>query len=413
MRILIISNYYPPVEMGGWPQLTSNIVDHLSERGHQTLVLTSRHQKERIKVPEQGIRRVLHLQNPDHNYYHARYLLTERWHDHENLHYVRQAATNFKPDVMFIHGLWNMSRKLVLDLERLYPNQIVYYVASTWPVEMDVHTSYWTSPTKRLWLRLPKRVLGTIVRQTLLSNIPSQSLKFKRVLCVSKFIQNCLVDQAGIPIQNTQVVHNGVDVKEFIPKPDKSKGNNKLELIYAGGFWEHKGVTSAIESVDHLVNKLDVRNFHLTLVGSGHPAYVSSMMKQINESGLINYISFKDYVSRDKMPALLASYDLLLFPSIGSEALPRIVQEAMACGLLVIGSTAGGTPEILVDGKNGLAFKAGDSKMLAEKIALAASDPDLRTRLARAARSTVEENFTIEAMVDKIEDYLTKIVNSE
>lgn len=413
MRILVVSNYYPPVEMGGWPQLTGDIVDQLQDRGHHVLVLTSRYEKERITKPEKGIQRVLQLQSYDVNYYHPRYVFTDRWHEHENLSFLKEAVASFMPEIIFIHGLWNMSRKIALDAERLFPDQVVYYMASYWPIEKDAHVSYWTTPTRRPWLRVPKKVIGVLVRKALLSKSSSQTLNFNRVLCVSKYIQDCMVDQVGVPIQHTRVIYNGIDVRVFSPQSNKRVDDNILKLIYAGGFWEHKGVTSAIEAVDHLVNTLCIRNIHLSLVGSGHPEYVEKMKRQISEAGIESYVSFRDRVPRNQMPELLKSYDILLFPSTWPEPLARIVQEAMACGLLVIGSTSGGTPEILHDGRNGLAFKAGDSKMLAEKIALAVSNPELRNRLTQAARRTVEEHFTFEAMVDNLEDYFTKIVQSK
>lgn len=409
MRILIVSNYYPPLEMGGWPQLTRDIADQLKERGHGVLVITSRYQKERILTPEEGIQRVLYLQSLDRNYYHPHYVLTDRWHEYENLRFLKQATTSFMPDVIFIHGLWNMSRKIALDAEKLYPNQVVYYMASYWPIEMDAHTSYWTTETRRGWMRLPKKVVAVLVRKTLLSNSSSQKPKFNRVLCVSKYIQDCMVDQVGVPIQHTKVIYNGIDIKVFLPQSNKSTNADNLKLIYAGGFWEHKGVTTAIEAVDYLVNNLGITNIHLSLIGAGHPEYLEKMKRQISEASIERYISFRDRVPRDQMPELLKSYDILLFPSTWPEPLARMVQEAMACGLLVIGSNSGGTPEILHDGKNGLAFETGDSKMMAEKIALAASDPKLRYRLTKAARQTVEEHFTIEGMVDHIEDYFSSM----
>lgn len=409
MRILVVSNYYPPLEMGGWPQLTCDIVDRLRERGHKLLVLTSRHQRERLTAPEKDIHRVLYPESADRDHYHPHYVLTDRWHEHENSRFLKEAFNSFIPEVLFIHGLWNMSCRVALDAERLCPNRVVYYMASNWPIEMDAHTSYWTTPTKRPWLRLPKKLVGALVQKNLLSSAIGQTLKFDRVLCVSKYIQDCLIHQLGLPVQHTQVLYNGIDVNAFSPRPYKRNDDNDLKLIYAGGFWEHKGVFSAIEAIDHLVNRLGVRNIHLALVGAGHPEYVAKMKRQISELDLEDFVSFTDRVPRGQMPSLLQAYDILLFPSTGPEALARIVQEAMACGVLVIGSTAGGTPEILQDGKNGLAFKAGDAKMLAEKIALAASNRELRDCLTRAARCTVEERFTIEGMVDRLEEYFASL----
>lgn len=390
--------------------MTFDVVAQLKERGHKVLVMTSRHQRERITSPEDGVQRVFHLQSPDRDFYHPHYALLERWHEFENQRFLKQSIFDFLPDFIFIHGLWNMSRRVALDAERYLPTKVVYYIASLWPIEMDAHISYWSTPTRRTWMRFPKKAISFFVQKALLSGSASRTPRFDRVLCVSKYIQDRMIDQVGVSPQHTDVIYNGVDTKVFSPQAIHRADGGHLKLIYAGGFWEHKGVLSSLDAIDHLINRLGIRNIHLSLVGAGHPEYVAHMKRRIRQTQIESYVSFRERVPRERMPELLRSYDVLVFPSTGPEALPRIVQEAMACGLLVIGSTAGGTPEILHDGVNGLSFEAGDSKMLAEKIALAASDPRLRKRLASAARRTVEEQFSIEIMVNKVEEYFASLM---
>jgi glycosyltransferase involved in cell wall biosynthesis len=82
----------------------------------------------------------------------------------------------------------------------------------------------------------------------------------------------------------------------------------------------------------------------------------------------------------------------------------------MACGLVVIGTATGGTREILHDGENGLIFEAGDAQMLAEKIFQIYDDEKLRTRLAKAGRRTVKEEYSLDCMVEEIEKSFTQIL---
>jgi glycosyltransferase involved in cell wall biosynthesis len=83
-----------------------------------------------------------------------------------------------------------------------------------------------------------------------------------------------------------------------------------------------------------------------------------------------------------------------------------MTQEAMASGLVVVGTTTGGTLEILRDGETGLTFAPEDADGLAKQVARLITDPDLRCRLAQAGRQTVLENFTLDKMVKEIEAYL-------
>ena len=106
------------------------------------------------------------------------------------------------------------------------------------------------------------------------------------------------------------------------------------------------------------------------------------------------------------MPALLQQFDALVFPSIYEEPLARMTQEAMASGLVVVGTTTGGTAEILRDGETGLTFAPEDADALADQVVRLVSDPDLRRRLVQTGRQTVQEKFTLDRMVGDIDAYL-------
>jgi glycosyltransferase involved in cell wall biosynthesis len=106
------------------------------------------------------------------------------------------------------------------------------------------------------------------------------------------------------------------------------------------------------------------------------------------------------------MPAILQQFDILIFPSIYEEPLARMTQEAMLSGLVVVGTTTGGTKEILRDGETGFTFAPEDADGLAVQVNRLLADPELRCRMAQAGQQTVLENFTLDKMVNEIEEYL-------
>lgn len=111
-------------------------------------------------------------------------------------------------------------------------------------------------------------------------------------------------------------------------------------------------------------------------------------------------------VPRSAMPAQLACHDVLVFPSQWPEPLARMTQEAMASGAVVIGTTTGGTGEILVEGETGLVFAPGDAGQLAERILQLRDDPALFGRLAGNAWKRVENQFDFRLMLDRTEAHL-------
>jgi glycogen(starch) synthase len=404
MRILFLSNFFPPARPGGYTQWCHEVAERLAERGHTIGVLTSRYELAKAPGSEQNIYRLLHLEG-DLAYYQPLHFFT-RWkkQHRENLFFLEQTVKKFAPDLIFVWGMWALSKALPALAEQLLPGRVVYYLSDYWPSALDMHTTYWQSSTRRSPMQVPKRVLGKVAMSMLTDEI-QPDLKLEQVICVSARVRALLVE-AGLPIQHAHIIHGGTDIERFpgVRRQDDLSGN--LKLLYAGQLVRHKGVHTAIEAMAKLVNERSINQITLTLVGSGHPDYEAYLRDLVARGHLHDIVTFHEPVSKDKMPAILQQFDVLIFPSIYEEPLARMTQEAMASGLVVVGTTTGGTLEILRDGETGLTFAPEDADGLAKQVARLITDPDLRCRLAQAGRQTVLENFTLDKMVKEIEAYL-------
>jgi glycosyltransferase involved in cell wall biosynthesis len=97
------------------------------------------------------------------------------------------------------------------------------------------------------------------------------------------------------------------------------------------------------------------------------------------------------------VPAVLAGLDLLVAPSTGPEATPRVIPEAWSAGVPVLASRLGGIAELVADGKTGFLVEPGSPRALAERMAEVLSLPEWRLQqVTRAARSAYQERFTLE-----------------
>jgi glycosyltransferase involved in cell wall biosynthesis len=274
-------------------------------------------------------------------------------------------------------------------------------MASYWPIEPDAHTAFWSDLNTASWKSLPKRLLAPLVRRVWLQSTPRNRLEFRRVLCVSAYLQEIMVHQAGIPRAQTRVVHNGIELELFSPRPGEVT-DRPLRLLYAGRLSPDKGVDTVLESIAVLRRQNPELPVHLSLYGAGAPEYERRLRQAAQAAGITDRVAFAGLVPRIQMPRVLAAHDVLLFPSRWAEPLARIVQEAMACGLVVIGTATGGTPEILVDGHNGYIFPTDDAAALADKITRLAANRESWQRMAQAARQTVESRFSLKRMVDEL-----------
>jgi glycogen(starch) synthase len=85
----------------------------------------------------------------------------------------------------------------------------------------------------------------------------------------------------------------------------------------------------------------------------------------------------------------------------------------MAAGTVVIGTTTGGTGEVLVEDETGLTFPPENAHALASQVARLNADPGLQQRLSLAGSQVVRERFSFHRMVDELESLLFEVASQE
>lgn len=182
----------------------------------------------------------------------------------------------------------------------------------------------------------------------------------------------------------------GVDPKRFRPGP-AHEADRPFTIGFAGRLVPEKGVDLLAEACARL--PFDIR---LVVRGSG-PAE-SAIRRAIRRNGLEARTLVQQAGPSAEMPPWLQSLDVLVLPSVSrpnwAEQFGRIVIEAMACGVPVVGSTCGEIPTVIGDA--GLVFPEGDVRALAEALQRLAKDPALRAQLAKHGRERALERFTHE-----------------
>ncbi len=412
MRILFLTNFYPPAALGGQGESCQQVVRGLRQRGHVTAVLTSNHRhNEIVSADGSDIRRKLNLEMDFVPWRHAiSFFLLRQQKERENLTELTRYIQDFNPDVIFIWGMWNLPRSLPALAEKLLPGRVLYRFAEYWPTLPSQHVMYWQTPGRSRLSRIPKQIAARLALK-LMASEASPELTFPHAYCVSDATRRKLL-AAGVPIRHAGVIHTGIPVEPFFKDRkfgNLSNGEGPLKLIFAGRLSPDKGVHTAVQALSRLLQDMPGLNIELTLAGGGSGTYVDRLRVMVREAKLQDRVTFKGKVPAEQMPALFGEHDILLVPSIWDEPFARVVLEGMLSGLAVIAAESGGTPEILKSGRNGLLCKPDDPAALAGCLQQLASDPHKRIALARAGQNTILDHYTLDAMLDRIEALLAEV----
>ena len=225
------------------------------------------------------------------------------------------------------------------------------------------------------------------------------------VIALNKTMYRALAKKSMVSPGKMVIVPNGVDIEFFRPglKDEQVLSRYGLEeqsyILFVGRVSPEKGVHILLQAFKQIVNNIP-KSFKLVIVGpltgtfnSTRPSsYAEAMMRYAGEK-LGERVIFTGAIDRNSLRILYSNAYCFILPSL-AEAFPMVLLEAMASGTPPIGSTAGGIPDIVVDGVNGLLFRRGDWRDLADKILTLIEDKALRNRLAINARKTIEKNYS-------------------
>ncbi|MCX7697936.1 MAG: glycosyltransferase family 4 protein [Candidatus Goldbacteria bacterium] len=214
-------------------------------------------------------------------------------------------------------------------------------------------------------------------------------------------------------------ISNGVDVQRFRPINIKEKYNKKLEifkfwnldqrkyLIFCPRRLEPKnGVEFFVKAIQLLIK--EEKNFWALISGNEYIlSYANFIKNLIKELNLENYIFFTGSIPNEKIIDYYQASDIVVLPSL-MEAVSISGLEALACGIPVIGTKVGGIPFIISDKENGLLVEPKNYYQIYESILYLIKNDKLRFDMSKKSRQLIENNFSWDKIVLKIESIYKK-----
>ena len=236
--------------------------------------------------------------------------------------------------------------------------------------------------------------------------------KYRQVDCfiaASDAIRRMLVAD-GVADDRTVTVHEGIDVEHVAAAPPVNvheafwlpHGSPVVGNVAA--LVPHKGQRYLIDAAHLVVQQIPDARF--VILGEGELR--EHLEKQVHEHHLEKHVLLPGF--RTDVLGCIKGFDLFVMSSI-TEGLGTSLLDAMACARPIVATRAGGIPEIIEDGVNGLLVPVRDHHALAEAIVRALGDPPLRQRMGDAGFARVNEHFTVDRMVEKTADLYRRVTS--
>ena len=428
MKILVLTNLYPPHHAGTFDAHCETVTEALRTRGHEILVLTSMHGMGNEQRDGRIDRRLILNGAFDHPLVTG-YLEMKAIEVHNNTA-LSEAIVEFQPDVIHVFSLYGLSKSLIFTLHNSR-RVVIYDVYDHWlsaNVREDPWLHFWNAPSlpllsqstrtalemsgergrlddcaptrmKRGYERIPT-LFGNGKQLAAVTANSIGGFRFDRIYFCSQALK-ALTEQVGFCVWNGAVIYPAITAAHV--GEIKPAGAPIKKLLLVARLTEESGALTAIKALK--IARDAKINVSLHIYGRGESSYVAKLRSFVVSNGLpVEFLSVSNQNS--DLPAVYKAHDILLHTPEWNEPFPFTPLQAMGCGIAVIGSTSGAAGELLRHGENALTYPPGDAAQLAARIQELMISPALRCQMAETAQEEALSRFNDAAVMDQVENFL-------
>ena len=374
MRILVITNLYPPYYIGGYEISCFDSVEFL-KKNHDVAVITGNFGVENEQEKE------FNYSEPWRILKYIDYISGNAVDKHNvevhNYKKTIEVINSFKPDFVFIWNCQKISIAPVIAVQKT-GLPVLYSIGDFWP---DVYE---------------QKSVSAFIKRTVKSILPGAiggKLKLNYTLTPSEWVGKEVIRKYHS--KRNYVVPRSVVLPDIVER----KSGNTIRYVSCGRIEPLKGYELAIDAFKHL----EKEDFIYEIYGDGDSAYMDKLTRFIHEKNLQKKIKLMG--KTDDVSEVYKNCDVLVFSSLATETFGRVVIEAMSYGMAVIVPNRYGASEIVSNMDNGIVFDYGSADSLAEAVLVLMQDAELRIRLGKAGRETVKNKFnyyTVQSEIEKI-----------
>ena len=360
LRLLFVGTLPEP---GGAASHFVSLASAMASAGHQISV---------VAAPGSGIWRALE-RNPTVTLYAAAFTRTF---ESSAMRVLRQAMRDLRPD------------RVIGVFERDYWGTALVAAQCHVPLDLFLHHA---------GLKRSSRLVVPWLRRRFL--LPSENLR------------RWLIAR-GVSAGRTDVLYNPIDTSYFKPnaalrestRAELGLAPDSILVGFVGRIESNKGVIPFAESLS--VAMREVPNLHALWVGFGR---LEPQLDSIIQHSPFAARHIRRAWTEDLLP-YYSAMDMLALPSTGREAFGRVLVEAQACGVPVLGSNIGGIAEAMNVGVTGWLVEPGDVDAWAGALTSLARDPEQRARMGCAGRAFAQTAFDSSVIAAAFEQLLQPTV---
>jgi len=404
MKILILSDSFPPESKGGAEVVVFKLAKGLRKFGEQIYIITTTQEKSQVgHFDYQGLT-VFRIYAD----YHERWRAYLSLYNPQTVSRVKVIIKQIQPDIIHIHNIHYYLSYHCFKIAKKY-SQAVFLTAHD---VMSFHYGKLVEFINFNDLSIPKSFNYRIApwqqikrfkkRYNPLRNIIIRHyLKYiDKIFAVSYTLRNALNQNN---IENVEVIHNGVDTAQWQVNSDKLKNFkkkynlfNKKIIFFGGRLSDWKGGGKILRAVEIAAKHLPEL---VLLVAGKKDNYAQRMLEIAKNQGL--RLTLTGWLEEDELKAAYFCSDIAVTPSLCLDTFNMINLEAMACQKPVVGTCFGGTPEIIVNSQTGCIVNPLNIQTMAEKIIDLLSNPSKAKQFGANGFQRVKNNFSLKKQIFK------------
>lgn len=226
--------------------------------------------------------------------------------------------------------------------------------------------------------------------------------RLRHVITVSERSRRDIAEDFRRPIEDVDLIHNGIDTAVFRPHPDIERSSWKL-MATASADAPLKGLRYLLKAYASLLQSYP--DLELLVIGKPQPGgKTEELLKRL---AIEDRVEFLTGISTGELVRRYAQATVAVVPSI-YEGFGLPAGEAMACGVPVVSTDGGALPEIVGDA--GVVVPAADAEGLAGAIRDLLEQPQKRQQLGAAGRARISETFSWTVCAEELVSYYRKVI---